>query len=255
MSRGIFDLSGSVALVTGSSQGLGLAMARGLGRAGARIVLNGRDADKLAGAVEGLSGEGIECTGEAFDVTDSSAVAGAAEGIRQRLGPIDVLVNNAGIHRRAPLEKLSDEQWQAVIDVNLTGAFRVARAVVGDMIERKRGKIVNVCSLMGELARPTTGAYAAAKGGLKMLTRAMATEWGRHNVQVNGLAPGYFVTPMTQPLADNAEFDRWLKARTPAGRWGNVEELVGPAVFLASRASSFVNGQVLYVDGGVMAAL
>jgi gluconate 5-dehydrogenase len=255
MSSDIFDLSGSVALVTGSSQGLGLVMARGLGRAGAKIVLNGRDKRKLEAAVERLSAEGVGCTGEAFDVTDSSAVARAVESIRERIGPMNVLVNNAGIHRRAPLEKLSDEQWQEVIDVNLTGAFRVARAVAADMIERRRGKIINVCSLMSEMARPTTGAYAAAKGGLKMLTRAMAVEWARHNIQVNGLAPGYFITPMTEALAADADFDRWLKARTPAGRWGNVDELVGPLVFLASEASSFVNGQVLYVDGGILAAL
>jgi len=255
MSEDLFDLSGSLALVTGSSQGLGLVIARGLGRAGAAVVLNGRDRSKLALAAQRLAAEGIACHVFAFDVSNSQQVADAVERIEEQVGPIDVLVNNAGIHRRGPLEQLTDQQWSDVLDVNLSGAFRVARAAIGGMIRRKRGKIINVCSLMSELGRQTTGAYAAAKGGLKMLTRAMAVEWARHNIQVNGIGPGYFITPMTQPLADDPEFDQWLKTRTPAGRWGDPSELVGPAVFLASRASSFVNGQVLYVDGGVLAAL
>ena len=255
MAEDLFDLSGSLVLVTGSSQGLGLVIARGLGRAGAAVVLNGRDRPKLAVAAQRLAAEGVACHALAFDVSNSQQVADAVERIEEQVGPIDVLVNNAGIHRRGPLEQLTDQQWSDVLDVNLSGAFRVARAAVSGMISRKRGKIINVCSLMSELGRQTTGAYAAAKGGLKMLTRAMAVEWARHNIQVNGIGPGYFITPMTQALADDPEFDQWLKTRTPAGRWGNPLELVGPAVFLASRASSFVNGQVLYVDGGVLAAL
>jgi len=251
----LFDLSGSVALVTGSSQGLGLVMAEGLARAGATVVLNGRKPAKLAEAVDSFSKAGLVCHGFAFDVTDSGQVDAGIRSIESRVGPVDILVNNAGVQRRGPLEGLSDRQWQEALDTNLTGAFKVARAAVAGMISRKRGKIINICSLMSELGRETTGAYAAAKGGLKMLTRAMTVEWARHNIQVNGIGPGYFITPMTKSLADDPDFDRWLKARTPAGRWGRTDELVGPVVFLASRASDFVNGQILYVDGGVLAAL
>jgi gluconate 5-dehydrogenase len=168
---------------------------------------------------------------------------------------MDVLVNNAGMHRRRPLEQLSDDDWQVVIDLNLTGAFYVARAVAGRMIERKRGKIVNICSLMSEIGRETTGSYAAAKGGLKMLTRAMTVEWARHNIQVNAIGPGYFLTRLTEKLAADADFDGWLKKRTPAGRWGKPEELIGTAVYLAGAASNYVNGQVIYVDGGVLTSL
>jgi len=255
MSENIFDLTGKNALVTGSSQGLGLVIAGGLGRAGATVILNGRDEARLNRAVGRLSEEGLAVRGFAFDVSDSGQVAAAVRRMEGELGPIDVLVNNAGLHRRGPLEKLDDRAWREVLEVNLTGAFFVARALAAGMIARRRGKIINICSLMSELARRTTGSYAAAKGGLKMLTRAMAVEWARHNVQVNAIGPGYFRTPMTRPLADDPKFDAWLKARTPAGRWGLPEELIGPAVFLASEASSFVNGQVLYVDGGILAAL
>lgn len=251
----LFDLDGVVALVTGSSRGLGLVIARGLGRAGATVVLNARHAADLEAAADRLRTDRIDCHAVAFDVTDSHQVADAVARIGERIGPIDVLVNNAGIQRRGPIEQLSDRQWSEVLDVNLTGAFYAARSVAAGMIQRRHGKIINICSLMSELARPTTAAYAAAKGGLKMLTRAMAVEWGPRGIQVNGLAPGYFVTPMTEALAGDPDFDAWLKARTPAGRWGRTEELVGPAVFLASAASSFVNGQVLYVDGGILASL
>ena len=255
MGDDLFDLSGSVALVTGASQGLGLVMAGGLARAGATVAINGRNAAKLAEAVDRLSKEGLTCHGFAFDVTDSGQVNAGVASIESQVAPIDILVNNAGVQRRAPLEKLSDRQWRESLDANLTGAFNVARAVAAGMIRRKQGKIINICSLMSELARETTGAYAAAKGGLKMLTRAMTVEWARHNIQINGIGPGYFITPMTKPLADDGDFDRWLTARTPAGRWGQPDELIGPAVFLASRASDFVNGQILYVDGGILAAL
>lgn len=251
----LFDLTGRTALLTGSSQGLGLAMARGLMQSGAAVVLNGRDAAKLAAAAELLRAEGGKVATAAFDVTDGAAVAEAVARIEAEVGPLDVLVNNAGIHRRAPLLEMTEAQWREVLDTNLTAAFLVARAVAARMTGRGRGKIINVCSVMSEVARPTIANYAAAKGGLKMLTRAMAVEWARHGVQVNAIAPGYFMTAMNQALADNAEFNRWICGRTPAGRWGQPHELAGAAVFLASGASDFVNGQILYVDGGLLAAL
>jgi gluconate 5-dehydrogenase len=219
------------------------------------VILNGRDSGKLGRAVTQLRDQGVKAHGFAFDVADSGQVDSAIGKIREQLGAIDILVNNAGIHLRAPLEQLTDDTWNEVLGVNLTGAFYVARAVAPGMIERKRGKIINICSLMSELGRETTGSYAAAKGGLKMLTRAMTVEWAKHNIQVNGIGPGYFITPMTRKLADDPEFDKWLRGRTPAGRWGKPEELIGPAVFLASRASDFVNGQIIYVDGGILAGL
>lgn len=251
----LFDLGGRTAMITGSSEGLGLAMGRGLARSGARVILNGRDEAKLDAAVAQLKRDGLDARGWAFDVTDSAQVGRAAAEIEEQVGGVDVLVNNVGRHRRGPLEDLTDEAWGEVIDVNLTGAFYVARAVVGGMIRRRRGKIINICSLMSEVGRETTGSYAAAKGGLKMLTRAMTVEWARHNIQINGIGPGYFLTEMTRPLLDDSEFDAWLKKRTPAGRWGEPGELIGPIVFLSSDASSFVNGQILYVDGGVLAGL
>jgi gluconate 5-dehydrogenase len=255
MKPSLFDLHGKTALVTGASQGLGFVLARGLGRAGARVVLNARDGQKLQDAVATLSGEGIDVLAAAFDVTQGAQVNSAIAELASRCPPVDILVNNAGIQRRAPLETMDEASFREVIDGNLTSAFLVARAVVQGMIERKRGKIINICSLMSDLGRATTGNYAAAKGGLRMLTRAMATEWARHNIQANAIGPGYFITAMTGALAADATFDAWIKQRTPAGRWGDPEELVGVAVFLASEASSFVNGQLLYVDGGLTAAI
>jgi len=252
----LFDLSGKLALVTGSSGGLGLTIARGLAEAGATVVLNGRNQQKLAAATASLRSKGLSVAGCAFDVTDAPRVRTAVGEIEQSTAQqIDVLVNNAGITRRGELVELDRADWDAVLETNLTAPLLVAREVAKPMIERKAGKIINICSLMSELARPTTGAYAAAKGGLKMLTRTMATEWAKHNIQANGIAPGYFITEMTRPLADNPEFDRWIRARTPAGRWGKPEELIGAAVFLASAASDFVSGQVIYVDGGVTACV
>jgi gluconate 5-dehydrogenase len=251
----LFDLTGRTALVTGSSQGLGLALARGLAHAGAAVVLNGRDEAKLARAAAVLADEGARVTTAAFDVTDGTAVTAAVARIEAEFAPVDILVNNAGIQRRAPLAEMTEEQWRAVIDGNLTSAFLVARAVAPRMIARGAGKIVNICSVMSEVSRPTIGNYAASKGGLKMLTRAMAVEWAKHGVQANGIAPGYFVTELNRALVANPEFDRWICGRTPAGRWGQPEELAGAAVFLASRASDFVNGQILAVDGGLLAAL
>ncbi len=255
MTQTLFDLKGKIALVTGSSHGLGLTVARGLAKAGATVVLNGRDKLRLDTACSDLRAEGLKASGYAFDVTASSEIEAQLSLIREEIGPIDILVNNAGIQIRAPLEDYKEEDWKRLIDINLTAAFLVSRAVVKDMIRRQRGKIINICSLQSELGRQTITPYAASKGGMKMLTRGMATEWGKHNIQVNGIGPGYFMTEMTQALADNPEFDRWLKARTPAGRWGKPEELVGTAIFLASEASSFINGQIIYVDGGVLACI
>ncbi|KPJ73445.1 MAG: gluconate 5-dehydrogenase [Planctomycetes bacterium DG_20] len=255
MSGDLFDLTGRLAVVTGSSRGLGLTLARGLGEAGATVVLNGRDEERLAAAVAALEADGLAASGCAFDVTDAASIDRGVGEIEDRIGPIDILVNNAGIQRRGPLEALDEKAWREVIDTNLTGVFLVSRRVARGMIERRRGKIVNICSLMSELGRETTANYAASKGGLKMLTRAMAVEWARYNIQANGIGPGYFLTEMTRPLADDPKFDAWIRGRTPAGRWGDPAELVGAAVFLASAASDFVNGQVIYVDGGILAAL
>ncbi|HTQ31788.1 MAG TPA: SDR family oxidoreductase [Opitutaceae bacterium] len=246
-----FDLTGRRALVTGSSQGIGLALARGLGEAGAQVILNGRDEVKLARAASALREAGLACDESAFDVTDESAVAAACA----PLDPIDILVNNTGIHRRGPLESMPLADWETVLRTNLTSAFLVARALAPGMIARQRGKIINVCSLMSELARPTTGNYAAAKGGLKMLTRAMCAEWAKHDLQINGLAPGYILTELTRPLAADPKFDAWIKSRTPAGRWGTVEDLVGACVFLASTAANFINGQIVVIDGGLSAVI
>lgn len=251
MSAPNFQLTGRRALVTGSSRGIGLALAGALAAAGAHVVLNGRDAGALDAAAAELRAAGRSVEARAFDVTDEAAVNAAAPS----LGAIDILVNNTGIQRRGPLETMPLADWNAVLHTNLTSAFLVSRAVAPGMIARRRGKIINVCSLMSELARPTTGNYAAAKGGLKMLTRAMCAEWAKHNVQVNGIAPGYILTEMTQPLAADAKFDTWIKGRTPAGRWGGVDDLTGACVFLASPAADFINGQILTVDGGLSAVI
>jgi gluconate 5-dehydrogenase len=255
MPNPLFDLTGRRALVTGSSQGLGLAIARGLAEAGAKVILNGRDTAKLARATEELTAAGLSASNCAFDVTNESEVAAAISGINSGHGPIDILVNNAGIHRRSPLVDMTLADWDAVLRANLTSAFLVTRAVVPGMIQRGRGKIINLCSVISEVARPTIGNYAAAKGGLKMLTRSMAVEWGRHNIQANGIGPGYMLTDLNTGLAADPKFDAWIKGRTPAGRWGQPKEVAGAAVFLAAPASDFVNGHVLYVDGGVLAAL
>jgi gluconate 5-dehydrogenase len=251
MSAPSFNLAGRRALVTGSSQGIGLAFAGALAASGAHVILNGRDAAKLAAAAATLRAAGHAVDTAAFDVTSEAAVLAAAPG----LGAIDILVNNTGIHRRGPLESMSLADWDAVLQTNLTSAFLVTRAVAPGMIARRAGKIINVCSLMSDLARPTTGNYAAAKGGLKMLTRAMCAEWAKHNIQVNGLAPGYILTELTQPLAADPKFDSWIKGRTPAGRWGAATDLTGACVFLASPAADFVNGQILTVDGGLSAVI
>lgn len=255
MGNGLFDLTGRVALITGSSRGLGLVLARGLAQAGASVVLNGRNEDALELAVRSLQADGFRTTGYCFNVTDQEQIRARVERIEAEVGPIDILINNAGIQSRAPAVDMAEENWRQVLEVNLTGVFLTSQAVGRRMVERQRGKIVNICSLLSEVGRPTIAPYTAAKGGVKMLTRALAVEWAKYNVQVNGIGPGYFDTEMNAALVQNPEFDRWLKARTPAGRWGRPEELVGAVVFLASEASSFVTGQILYVDGGVLASL
>ncbi len=250
-----FNLSGQRALVTGSSQGIGLALAVALGRAGAQVVLNGRNIAKLETAVAALQEAGIDAHASVFDVQDEASINTAIAALATTLGPIDILVNNAGMQLRRSLELIESHEWRQVIDLNLTSAFLVSKAVVPSMIERQRGKIINTCSLMSDLGRATTGPYTASKGGLKMLTKAMCVDWARHNIQINGIGPGYFRTEMTQALVDDAEFTGWLTKRTPAGRWGDVSELGGLAVFLASPAANFINGQVIFVDGGLSAAL
>ena len=250
-----FDLTGRTALVTGSSTGIGHALAAGLAGAGAQVVLNGRDSAKLERAAARLRETGARVHAFAFDVTDGSAVTRAIDRIESQVAPIDILVNNAGMTRRAPLEQFAEAHWHEIMACNVDSVFLVGQAVARHMIERKRGKIVNICSVQSELGRPGIAPYAASKGAVKMLTKGMAIDWGPHGLQVNGLGPGYFKTELTQALVDNPEFSAWLVNRTPSRRWGDVEDLVGAAVFLASEASNFVNGHILYVDGGVTATL
>lgn len=255
MPNPLFDLQGRIVLITGSGGGLGFAIARGMAQAGASVVLNGRNSQKLDTAVDQLRNEGLQAHGLAFDVTKKDEVEAGIARIESEVGPLEVLLNNAGINLRASLPEVPEDLWQRVLDTNLTGALMTAQAVARRMIPRKRGKIINMCSMMSELARATTAPYAAAKGGLKMLTKAMAAEFGPHNIQVNGIGPGYFLTEMTRPLLDVPGFNDWICKRTPMNRWGHPDELIGAAIFLASQASSFVTGQVLYVDGGILATL
>ena len=251
MSLDLFKLDGRVAMVTGSSQGLGLALAQGLAAAGARVVLNGRDAGRLETAAQGLRAAGYEPQLAAFDVTDQAAVTSAVARIEADVGPIDILVNNAGIQRRMPLEELPEDVWRSVLSTNLDSVFFVSQAVGRGMIARRRGSIINICSLMSELGRATIVPYTAAKGGVRMFTRGLATEWGKHGVRVNGIGPGYFATELNAALVSDANFSSWVEARTPMARWGKVDELVGAAIYLASDAASFVTGHIIYVDGGM----
>ncbi|HUR90550.1 MAG TPA: glucose 1-dehydrogenase [Ramlibacter sp.] len=250
-----FSLAGRTALVTGSSTGIGFAIAGGLASAGARVVLNGRDMTRLDKAVKQLRDQGAQASGVSFDVTDRAAVHGAVEQIEKDVGPIDILVNNAGMTRRAPLDQFEEADWHQIMACNVDSVFMVGQAVARRMIPRKRGKIINTCSVMSELARPGTAPYAASKGAVKMLTKGMAVDWGPQGIQVNGIGPGYFKTELTQALVDNPEFNAWLVNRTPSRRWGDVQDLLGAAVFLASDASAFVNGHILYVDGGLTASV
>ena len=251
----LFDLSGRVALVTGSSQGIGLALARGLAQAGAHVVLNGRDAAKLDAAAALLKSEGHKASVVAFDVTDRAAVTAGVERIETRMGPIDILVNNAGIQRRGPFEDFSEDTWHEIFNTNVHAVFHVAQAVGKRMVARKRGKIINICSVTSELGRASIVPYTATKGAVKMMTKGMCAEWAKHNVQVNGIGPGYFKTELNMALIADEKFNAWVSARTPAGRWGETPELAGACVFLASDASSYVNGHIIYVDGGMTAAV
>lgn len=255
MSTTLFDLSGRIALVTGATSGLGHAMARGLGAAGATIVVNGRDPARVDAAVEAFRAEGIEALGAVFDVTDEAGIAQGVARIEAEVGPIGILINNAGIQRRKALLEVDLATWDEVLRTNLTGVFLVAKAVARGMAERRQGKIVNIASLASEAARRTIGPYTAAKGAVRQLTKAMCVEWAPHNIQVNAIGPGYFATPLNTVLQEDPAFNAWVEARTPAGRWGDPKELVGAAVFLSSAASDFVNGHVLYVDGGLLASM
>ncbi len=253
--KNIFSIEGKVALVTGSTGALGNTFARGLAQHGATVILNGRNNAKLVEKVQELVDEGFKAYGFAFDVTRSEEINLAISRIEKEIGPVDILVNNAGINLRASLEEFKNEDWDKVIGINLTGPYLVAKAVVQSMIKRKSGKIINIGSVQNELGRPTIAPYAASKGGLKMLTKGMATDWAKYNIQVNGIGPGYFKTEMTKPLYENPEFDAWLCGRTPSNRWGDPEELMGALLFLASDASSYVNGHMIYVDGGLLASV
>ncbi|MBR0559432.1 SDR family oxidoreductase [Neokomagataea sp. TBRC 2177] len=251
MARDLFSLSGKRALITGASRGIGLTLARGLAEAGAEVVLNGRNAAALDVAQAELEKDGLQVKTAVFDVTDQAEVQAGITQVESTLGPLDIVINNAGIQRRGPLESFERADWDALITTNLNAVFFVGQAVAQHMIPRGHGKIINICSVQSELARPGIAPYTATKGAVKNLTRGMATDWARHGLQINGIAPGYFATEMNAALVKNEEFTDWLCKRTPAGRWGRVEELIGAAVFLASDASSFVNGHVLMVDGGI----
>jgi gluconate 5-dehydrogenase len=250
-----FRLDGRIALITGSSGGIGLALARGLGQAGATVVLNGRGEAKVLAAAEQLRGEGLNVRSRVFDVTQSPSVKAAVDDIEANIGAIDILINNAGMQRRAPLEDFREEDWHELMRTNLDSVFLVGQAVARKMIPRKRGRIINICSVQSELGRPNIAPYTASKGAVKMLTKGMAIDWGPHGINVNGIGPGYFATELNAALVADEKFTAWLLARTPSRRWGDVEDLAGAAVFLASDASKFVNGHILYVDGGVTATL
>lgn len=252
----LFDLTGKVALVTGGTHGLGMAVATALAQAGATLIVNGHSAGKMENALKEYAANGIQAHGYLFDVTDEAQVTEYVGRIAKEVGPIDILVNNAGIIKRIPATEMSLADWNTVIATDLTSPFLMSKAVAGSMIERGGGKIINMCSMMSEVGRDTVSAYAAAKGGLKMLTKNLATEWARYNIQVNGIGPGYFATAQTAPIrVDGNPFNEFIIKRTPAARWGDPEDLAGTAVFLASRASDFVNGHIVYVDGGILATL
>jgi gluconate 5-dehydrogenase len=255
MSASMFDLTGRVALVTGAYRGLGFSIARGLAQAGATVILNGRKPDELAKAATVLTATGLKAGVAAFDITDRDAIKAAVDALLAQHGTIDILVNNAGIQRRGPVVDFPQKEWDEIIATNLTAPFVVSQAVLPAMIAKKRGKIIHIASLMSELARPTVVPYTAAKGGVRQLTRGMAVELAPHGIQVNAIAPGYFATEMNRALIDNTEFNAWVCKRTPAGRWGQPDELAGLAVFLSSNASDYMTGQMLVMDGGMSVAL
>lgn len=255
LATALFSLEGRRALVTGSSRGLGLAIAQGLGEAGAKLILNGVDAARLEASAASLREKGLDVRASAFDVTDEAAVVAAFEALDAAGVEVDILVNNAGIQLRKPIVELTTPEWHKVMDTNVTSAFVVGREAARRMIPRGRGKVINIGSLTSQLARATIAPYAVAKSGIKMLTQAMAAEWAEHGIQANSIGPGYMLTDMNEALISNPQFDGWVKSRTPSRRWGKPEELVGAAVFLASPASNYVNGQIIYVDGGMTAVL
>jgi gluconate 5-dehydrogenase len=256
MSLSLFDLTGKRALVTGATHGLGMSIATGLAHAGAQIIINDISKEKLDNAIKEYASNGIKVFGYHFDVTDEAAVKANVEKIEKEVGPIDILVNNAGIIKRIPVVDMEVADWELVLKIDLTGPFIMSKHIGKRMIERRSGKIINMCSMMSELGRETVSAYAAAKGGLKMLTKNLATEWAKYNIQVNGIGPGYFATAQTAPIRVNGHpFNNFIISRTPAERWGNPDDLQGTAIFLASKASDFVNGHILYVDGGILASL
>lgn len=257
MSVDLFDVKGKVALVTGSTHGLGMAMARGLGLAGATIVVNGNSSqEKIDRAISEYQKEAIKAVGYKFNVAKEDEVIQAIAKIEAEVGPIDILINNAGIIKRTALLDMEVSDFKEVVDIDLISPFIVSKHVVKNMVKRKQGKVVNICSMMSELGRNSVGAYAAAKGGLKMLTQNMATEWAKHNIQVNGIGPGYFATSQTAPIrVDGHPFNDFIINRTPAAKWGDPNDLAGAAIFLSSKASDFVNGHIVYVDGGILATI
>jgi gluconate 5-dehydrogenase len=255
MSLKLFDLEGRRALVTGSSQGIGLAIAGGLACAGAEIIINGRDQQKLETAASALRQHGAQVHIAVFDVTVADAVSTTIDNIERTIGSIDILFNNAGMQFRAPLEDYPVDKWRELMQLNLESVFLVSQAVARHMITRKRGKIVNICSVTSELGRPTIAPYTASKGAVKMLTKGMCADWAKYGLQINAIGPGYFKTKLNRALTENPEFSSWVEKRTPAGRWGELDELIGAAIFLSADASSFINGHILYVDGGISSVL
>lgn len=251
---GIFDLEGRTALITGSSRGIGLTLAHALSGAGAHVVLNGRDEIALGRAAEEIRSTGGSADICLFDVVDPVSIDRGIAAVEAR-GPIDILVNNAGIQRRAPLHEFDDANWRELMATNLDGLYYVSKRVAPGMIARGRGKIINIASVQSELARPTIAPYTAAKGAVRNLTRGMCADWAGHGLQINAIAPGYFNTPLNAALVADEAFGRWIKGRTPAGRWGELADLHGVAVFLASSASDFINGQTIFVDGGITAVI
>ncbi|NBP68989.1 MAG: gluconate 5-dehydrogenase [Cytophagia bacterium] len=254
--QNLFNLSGKRVLITGGTHGLGMAMAKGLADAGAELIINGHSPDKMKTALADYQQAGYKASGYLFDVTQQAVVRESIAKIEQEIGAIDILINNAGIIKRIPALEMEADDFRTVIDVDLVAPFIVAKEVAKYMVKRRAGKIINICSMMSELGRNTVSAYAAAKGGLKMLTKNLATEWAPHNIQVNGIGPGYFATEQTAPIRVNGHpFNEFIVNRTPAGRWGDPNDLAGTAVFLSSKASDFVNGQIIYVDGGILATI
>ncbi|KEC69807.1 UNVERIFIED_ORG: gluconate 5-dehydrogenase [Rhizobium esperanzae] len=253
--KNLFDLTGQLALITGSSQGIGYALAEGLAQHGAAVVINGRTPESVKRAVESLKAQGLTAHAAIFDVTSKDAANAGIDAIEADIGPLDILINNAGMQFRTPLEDFPADKWELLLTTNISSVFYVGQAAAKAMIARGHGKIINIASVQSELARPGIAPYTATKGAVRNLTRGMCADWAKHGLQINAIAPGYFKTPLNQALVDNPEFSSWLEKRTPAGRWGNVEELVGAAVFLSGRGSSFINGHTLYVDGGITTCL